>query len=439
MNNVHPQSLNATVWPAVELGDERFFAWESGLWTGKKSPFTTARVLRNTNFADDGRLDYSNVAQLEVESRYLPAKRLLPGDIILERSGGGPKQPVGRVAFFEIDDGCFSFSNFTSRLRIQDGGSFDARFVHFVLLHFHLSGGTLTLQHNTTGIRNLRFSDYLKTQIPMPPLLEQRGITSLLVHIQNLVDIEDRRIVALKELRAATTARVFREGLFGVQLRDTEIGALPKNWEVESLGGIVERMNYGTSVRCTLAAVGAPVLRIPNVIGERINETELKYATLPQRESEKLALAAGDILFVRTNGNRQYTGRSAVYEGSPLNALFASYLIRVRLRPNTLLPHFVRYFLSATGRAQITSKANPAADGKFNVDTGILKGLRLPKPPKAEQESIVELLSSLDERLGKSEQRLSVLQELFRSLLDQLISGQLSVAALLETRPNNHA
>ena len=87
-----------------------------------------------------------------------------------------------------------------------------------------------------------------------------------------------------------------------------------------------------------------PVLRIPNVIDGRVDLSDLKYIKLPDRVIQNLRLENGDLLFVRTNGRREYIGRCAVYNGELKESLFASYLIMARLKPNTLLPGFVRMY-----------------------------------------------------------------------------------------------
>lgn len=105
-------------WASKPLGS--ICAFSNGLWTGKKPPFVEAVVLRNTNFRPHGRIDVSNVALLDVEVKLLARRCLEPGDIIIEKSGGGPKQAVGRVAYFDRFDGVYSFSNFTSAARVHD-------------------------------------------------------------------------------------------------------------------------------------------------------------------------------------------------------------------------------------------------------------------------------------------------------------------------------
>lgn len=306
----------------------------------------------------------------------------------------------------------------------------DPRFLYFSLL---------ALDIPSRGY-NRHFTFLRQASIPVPEeKREQRAIAGVLARIERAAELEGRRIAVLKELKAATMTKVFREGLRGEPLKQTAIGEIPQSWDVVELGSILDRINYGTSVHCTLDPIGAPVLRIPNVIGEQLDNAELKYAMLPADEVRRLTLVPGDILFVRTNGNRTYTGRCAVYEGSPTGALFASYLIRVRLKPSTIAPDLVRLFLSSTGHQQITGRAHPAADGKYNIDTGVLKGLLVPGPDPTEQDQIVGLLSSLKRREASAQHRLEILCELFSSSLNQLMTGQIRVTPLLQEEESTHA
>ena len=79
--------------------------FSNGLWKGEKPPFVNVGVIRNTNFTREGALDDSDIAYLDIEAKKFEKRRLQFGDIILEKSGGGPKQPVGRVALFDKAEG----------------------------------------------------------------------------------------------------------------------------------------------------------------------------------------------------------------------------------------------------------------------------------------------------------------------------------------------
>lgn len=165
-------------WQKKSLEDVCHFS--NGLWKGEKEPFVNVGVIRNTNFTGDGGLDDSDIAYLDVEAKKFEKRRLQFGDIILEKSGGGPKQPVGRVALFDKQDGLFSFSNFTSALRVKNPGELDFRFLHKLLYWVYLSGVTAGMQSHSTGIRNLDGNAYKAIEISFPTISEQHRIVALL-------------------------------------------------------------------------------------------------------------------------------------------------------------------------------------------------------------------------------------------------------------------
>lgn len=180
-------------------------------------------------------------------------------------------------------------------------------------------------------------------------------------------------------------------------LEETPIGLLPADWNVVPFKTVREWLQYGTSIRCSLELSGHPVLRIPNVVDGRIDERELKYANVTDTERDNFALAEGDLVFIRTNGVLERVGSCAVYLGSPRRALFASYLIRARLRCETVEPEFVRlYATTHAGSSFLAGRAHPAADGKFNINTQVIDDMLIPVPPRQEQRAIVSVLRRVE-------------------------------------------
>src|SRR6266487_1312915 len=202
-------------WKAVKLSSQELFAFENGLWTGKKEPFIDCPVIRNTNFSNDGSLNLANVAIIPIEQRQLEKKRLIWGDIIIERSGGGPQQPVGRVVFFNLTEGNYCFSNFTTRLRVIDKVGVDPCYLHLYLHYFYNSGQTEKLQNRTTGIRNLAFEDYKKTLIPLPPPPQQRSIAYVLQTVQEAIQTRRDELELELERKAALMEYLFTHGARG--------------------------------------------------------------------------------------------------------------------------------------------------------------------------------------------------------------------------------
>jgi len=216
-------------WPNRKL--EEVCAFQNGLWTGKRPPFVTAKVIRNTNFKNnDGTLNFGDVAEIEVEKKQLKNRLLEKGDLILERSGGGPTQPVGRVVYFDAG-GKFSFSNFTTRIRVRNSKELDSVYLWRYLNLLYLSGVTEKMQKQTTGIRNLNFSEYKNLEIPLPPIAEQRKIVA---RLEGLLG----KIKEAKRLRVE--AQSAAQNLLPAELHEIFEEGKKKDWEEKELGEVLD-------------------------------------------------------------------------------------------------------------------------------------------------------------------------------------------------------
>ena len=212
-------------WKYKKLGD--ITTSINGLWTGKKPPFVTVAVVRNTNFTKDCKLDMSNVAYLDVEEKQYVTRKLKSGDIIIEKSGGSDKQPVGRPVLFEISDGEYSFSNFTSTLRINDLEQLSPKFLHYSLYGAYLRGDTLKMQSKTTGIHNLDFKAYKNLLVPTPSIAEQKLTVEELDLLSSIIE---KKKAQLKELDNLAQSLFYE--MFGDPISNE------KGWKVSKLGEI---------------------------------------------------------------------------------------------------------------------------------------------------------------------------------------------------------
>lgn len=153
-------------------------ASDAGVW-GDEDLQNGISVLRSTNIENDGSIDFSKLAFRDIPEGKRNAKRLQPGDIILENSGGGPKQPVGRVCYFQGNERDHVVGNFCRRLRAKPELVY-SRYLFWRLFYSHAIGETLRYQTQTTGLRNLQFRAYIEQQIDLPVLSEQTRIIELL-------------------------------------------------------------------------------------------------------------------------------------------------------------------------------------------------------------------------------------------------------------------
>ena len=268
------------------------------------------------------------------------------------------------------------------------------------------------------------------------PLPEQKKIAHILSTVQRAIEAQERIIQITTELKKSLMHKLFTEGLRNEPQKQTEIGPIPESWEVVELEAKAESFQYGTSVKCGYDVDGKPVLRIPNVVGGHVAPTDLKFGKPKKNELGKLALECGDLLFVRTNGVKENAGRCSKFNGELADCYFASYLIRVRLDPAILNPDFLNeYSRTEVGTSFLSGKAIRTADGKFNINSGTLKTMLVPVPSVDEQEEIAQTLALVDDKAGNALSKKVSLQDLFRTLLHELMTAKRRVHELDLLKP----
>lgn len=411
-------------WKIVKLGDEKIAKTSSGGTPNRSKPeFFGGNIL----WVKSGELDDNwlydteeKITQQGLEKS--SAKIFTSGTLLLALYGA----TAGKTAILGVE----AATNQAVCAISPVDDSFDNQFLQFYLILIRsqiLSARTGGAQPNISQ-RVIKLLDII-----LPPLPEQRAIAHTLRTIQKAKEARQRELELERERKATLMQHLFTYGTYNEPTKQTEIGEIPKSWLVVQLGNISEFLQYGTSQRCDSDSSGIPVLRIPNVIGGQIDVSDLKFINFSSKEAENLKLKVGDLLFVRTNGRREYTGRCAVFTGELKEALFASYLIRVRLKPNTLLPEFVQlYTMTPQGKGYLSGRASNAADGKFNINTQTIKSVLVPVPSSNEQHQIVTVLQACNTKIQALEKEISTLDELFRAMLSELMTGRLSTQPLIK-------
>ena len=383
------------------------------------------RFLRTSNVLWD-EIDLAAVDEMSIPERELPAKLLKRGDLLVCEGG-----EIGRAAIWGGDMGPMSFQNHLHRLRplVPD---VEPRFYVFFLQCAFTQLGIFEGAGNKTTIPNLSRSRLAELNVPQPSLAEQRAISAALGRAREALKAQDRSLAAAQGLEHAAMHTLFTRGLRGEAQKETEIGPVPKSWEVVDFSALRDRLQYGTSTRCTPEPSTYPVLRIPNVAPQRVSTSDLKYCDLPDSDAARFLLDVGDLLFIRTNGVLDRLGACAVYSGQPPNALFASYLIRASLKADRVMPQFASYFLSSDrGTSMIAERAVPASDGKFNLNTAAIDSFLVPLPPLDQQGEIVATLDAIDRKVDLHHRKRGVLEELFKALLHKLMTREIRVHDLV--------
>ena len=385
-----------------------------------KTPF-----LRTSNVLWD-EIDLSSVDEMSIPEHELSAKLLRRGDLLVCEGG-----EIGRAAIWNGEVETISFQNHLHRLRPIDP-DVEPHFYVFFLQSAFTQLGIFEGAGNKTTIPNLSRSRLAGLDVPQPPPGEQQAISAALCRVRDAIRAKGQSIAVAEDLKRAAMRMVFTGGLRGEAQKETEVGPVPESWRLVNFESVREKLQYGTSVRCTYDVSNRPVLRIPNIEPQRVTADDLKYCTLTGDDAARYQLEDGDLLFIRTNGVLDRLGSCAVYGGYPANALFASYLIRAKVKPDYVVPHYAAaFFGSELGTSIVAGRAISASDGKFNLNTAAIDSLLLPLPPTlSEQREIVSVLDAIDRKIDLNRKKRAVLEELFKALLNKLMTREIRVGEL---------
>jgi type I restriction enzyme S subunit len=177
------------------------------------------------------------------------------------------------------------------------------------------------------------------------------------------------------------------------------------------LGDFAESIQYGVTASASNQPVGPKFLRITDIQNGTVDWDRVPWCECDARSTSDARLESGDIVFARTGAT---TGKSFLIRDCPVDAVFASYLIRVRVGKSAD-PRFISHFFQTPNYwAQITKSARGVAQPGVNATT--LKELKIPLPPLSEQRRVGAILDKADALRAKRRAALAQLDPLTQSI-----------------------
>ncbi|MCY4056146.1 MAG: restriction endonuclease subunit S [Cyanobacteria bacterium MAG CAR4_bin_6] len=175
-----------------------FSSCRNGAWGEEANGETDVVVIRAADFDGKlGRLNRGERTFRSVAPETYEKLALRRGDIILEKSGGGEKQLVGRAALYDDCKPSIT-SNFLARCR--PAPDVEPNFVNYLLLAIYNGRGTFPHLKQSTGIQNLDLASFLDIQVRIPPLHTQRRIAQFLDEKTAQIDEAESKILSSVDL-----------------------------------------------------------------------------------------------------------------------------------------------------------------------------------------------------------------------------------------------
>jgi len=299
---------------------------------------------------------------------------------------------------------------------------------HFVYYSLRANVGRLQQAAVMTTVPLLNKSNFSEVEIEVPEVNEQRRIAHVLGTVQQAIEQQERLIRSTTELKQALMQKLFTEGLRGEAQKETEIGLVPESWEVVKLGSLSTVISKGSSPNWQgfqYQASGVLFVRSQNVGDGRMLLEDRVYLSEEFNQKEKRSiLKQGDILInlVGASIGRVALGTSEV-EGANCNQAVGF----VRLKGAQAMKEFmVNFLLSPAGQEQIRQQKKDIA--RANLSLLDVRTFKVPMPSDAKElDEVARAFATIEGKLAHHATKHNALQDLFRTLLHELMTGKVRV------------
>lgn len=412
---------------------------DGGAWGEEKSNDENDVIcLRIADF-DYQRLRFKDTNELTIRNYKSEVKNkllLLKDDILIEKSGGGEKTPVGRAVIFDKKYEAL-FANFMERLRTRN--NVNPKYFLYILTAFYQNRHMLNYIKQTTGIQNLDISSLLSIErSPFSSISEQQEISAYLdekcTKIDTIIEKQQKIIEKLKAYKLSLITETVIKGLNpDVKMKDSGyefIGTVPEHWNVCRLRNIGTPQN-GISKGGDFFGHGYPFVSYGDVYRNfLLPETMNGLVETTEEEREQYSVKEGDIFFTRTSETIEEVGFSCVCEKTIKNATFAGFVIRLRPFVDDLVTGFAKYyFRSNHHRFYLVKEMNLVT--RASLGQNLLKSMPVLLPPKKEQQEIANYLdkkcSAIAEAIAKKQTLIEKLKEYKKSLIYEVVTGKKEV------------
>ena len=318
--------------------------------------------------------------------------------------------------------------------RASHAGHFDDAYFFYALKKWepYLKGQT-----SGSGIPHIDKEIFGNLAITKFDLREQYKIAEVLSTVDRAIEQTEALIAKQQRIKTGLMQDLLTRGIDEHgnlrseqthEFKDSPLGRIPVEWESSSLAVFVPSAEYGIST--SLSESGYPVLRMNNLLDGEAALSDLKFTDAPV--PEHLWLRDGDVLFNRTN-SWEHVGRTGIWRGQIESATFASYLVRLNPHPDKLLPEMLNFWLNWE-QIQIAMRrqATPAVQ-QVNINPTNLRSIPAAFPRNLdEQTEITVRISTVREVLNAYREHLYKLNSMKAGLMQDLLTGDRRVTALLE-------
>lgn len=410
-----------------------FESCKNGAWGSEPDGEDDVVCIRAADFdGQSGRLNDGERTLRSIESYIFEKIALRPGDLVIEKSGGGEKQLVGRTVLFD-DERPSICSNFLARCRPAEGIA--PAYLNYLMLAIYAGRGTFPHIKQSTGIQNLDLDSYLDTRVGIPELSAQQRIARFLdektARIDALIEKKQALLERLAEKRHALITRAVTQGLNpDVPMKPSGLDwveQIPAHWQSGNIRRFAMMKTGHTPSRsvpeywdeCTIPWFTlADVWQIRDGRRWYLEETSERISELGLANSAAELLPVGTVILSRT-ASVGFSGIMPVPMATSQD--FWNWVCGPKLTPEYLL----LLFRAMTDEFELSTNGSTHK----TIYQGIAAGLRICVPDVDEQQQISKYvfaaLNDLDAVHAKVSESTDTLRSYKTSLITAVVTGQL--------------
>ena len=421
-------------WEIRRLGDsaERCI---NGTWGEEPDGVNDLACIRVADFdRKQWKVGLEKLTMRAVTPQERPRRLLKPGDLLLEKSGGGDNQLVGVVVLYDHDFNAVT-SNFVGKLEVRDGYHPKyLTYLHATLYALEINKRSIK---QTTGIQNIDAYAYLSESVAYPPFEEQDAIVRYLddvdQRIRAYVSAKERLIALLEEMKQAVIQQAVTQGLDpNVKLKPSGVewlGNVPEHWDVVQLGRIGSFSKGSGGTKDDEVPNGIPCIRYGDLYTTHKYFVDQTRSFIPEEKLDQYtSVKKGDVLFPTTGETIEEIGKSAVnlmdtpvYCGGDL----------IIFRPSVPMdPKFSGYLLD-TPISQDQKSRMGRGVSIMHIYSNQLKYLWLSLPTIEEQKAIAEHLdrttANIQAGMDHARRQVKLMEEYRTRLIADAVTGKIDL------------
>ncbi len=367
-----------------------------------------------------GRIDLDAISQMRIPANEEIRYGLEVGDLLVCEGG-----EVGRAAIWEAPISECYYQKALHRLRPK--GDFLPELM-LQVLKFWADSGYLSDFTSQTSIAHLTKEKFEKIPILVPPLPEQRAIAEALGDVDALIAAQEKLIAKKRAIKTATMQRLltgkqrlpgFGEGC---GYKQTEIGVIPEDWEIDALEHLVTPQRpicYGIVQTGPSIPGGIPCVRVVDLeCGEIRVDALITTSDEISRSYARTVLQEGDLVLAL----RGKIGQVAIVRASLAGANLTRGVALLAIdRPN-VTEFFAQYLSSLEGERRLTSSLNGSALKELTI--GTIKNFTVPLPSPGEQQAIAQVIMDMGSEISLLEKRLAKTKAIKQGMMQELLTGR---------------